>query len=344
MDEVENQARPCRWGQQQYQAGLAAEQAKLEELRKGTRPEEIQIAQREVENAKKALPDAEKNLKEVQEKAKASLTEDYNAAITAAANAVTIATNSLFVLTDIQYAHFFGNDQDSIQVADAKARAIEALLGGENSGRWTKDFINQLEGGAKAEVEKAQASPTEEDIDGALKKVKDALEKVKTALDLVPVISDLTSAELSNLDTEKDSVNGQMSTVNSYQQTIVVQKATNEYNISVAQASENTAQNNFVLAQDKLNLKKAGSTKEQIMAQEAQVKKAQANLASQKAQVQKAQANIQDIQAQIAKTILRSPIEGIVTAQNTKVGEIIVPNQDIISLISEEKFENLEKI
>ena len=45
------------------------------------------------------------------------LDEDYNSALDAAAKAVTVGTNSVFVVTDMQSAHFSGSDQQSIDVA-----------------------------------------------------------------------------------------------------------------------------------------------------------------------------------------------------------------------------------
>jgi len=47
----------------QSQASLEAEKAKLEELEKGTRPEEIDIQETKVKNAEELLADAKNNLK-----------------------------------------------------------------------------------------------------------------------------------------------------------------------------------------------------------------------------------------------------------------------------------------
>ena len=72
-------------------------------------------------------------------------------------------------------------------------------------------------------------------------------------------------------------------------------------------------------AQDSLNQTLAGSTKQQLDAQQAQVEAAQADVAS--------------IDAQIAKTIIVAPFAGSVSSVQVKTGDIVSPNAAAISLI-----------
>ncbi|MFA5084670.1 MAG: efflux RND transporter periplasmic adaptor subunit, partial [Candidatus Paceibacterota bacterium] len=95
-------------------------------------------------------------------------------------------------------------------------------------------------------------------------------------------------------------------------------------NLSAAEDGLKTAQSDLTLAEQELILDKAGSTVEQIAAQEAEV--------------EQAKANADNYRAQLAKTILRSPINGIVTKQDGNVGEIIAANTTLVSLISENNF------
>jgi len=74
-----------------------------------------------------------------------------------------------------------------------------------------------------------------------------------------------------------------------------------------------------------LELDEAGATKEDTEAQAAQV--------------EKAQANVLNYQAQFNKTIIRSPINGLVTKQDAKIGEIVSANAIIVSVISANQFE-----
>ena len=309
----------------QANAGIDAQRAKLDELKKGTRPEEIQIAQTTLSNAQKSLADAETNLENTKNKADADLKKEYDAALSTANESVTNAIYSLFVLTDIQYTYFqSASDTDSVKVAEAKADAIYLLLGEVGAGRATNNAINQMTGGAKGTVQTAQNNPTFANIDFALTQVKSALQKVKNALDAVPTTS-LSSTNKTNLNTEKTSVSADITAISGKIEAIAVQKATNQNNITGAQISLTAAQNTLANAQANLTLKLAGSTLEEISAQDAQVKQAEANA--------------RNIQSQLSKTILTAPVSGIITQQDAKVGEMATPNKIIISIIADAKFE-----
>lgn len=78
-------------------------------------------------------------------------------------------------------------------------------------------------------------------------------------------------------------------------------------------------------AQASLNQTLAGSTPQ--------------NIAAQQAAVAQAQANEQSVQVNINNATLVSPIAGVVTVQNAKVGEIAVAGQTITSVISNDDFE-----
>lgn len=309
----------------QAEAGLEAEQAKLSEIKKGTRPEEIQAAETEISNAEKSLNDAQINLENVKNKASADLQNVYNVALTTIQKSVTIGKSALMTLSDVQLTHFNGTDADSNKLADAKAVAIKSLLGAENKGRLNSEFISELNGGAFGIVQDTVNNPTYDNIDNAILKTSGALQDVLTALNTIPVNTLLTSTEKTNVSTEKTNVSTEINTISTKKEAIMVQKMTNNSNIATAEASVNTAQNTLLSAQDDLNLKKAGYTLEQISNQEAKVKSAQAN--------------VENYRAQLAKTIISSPINGIVTKQEAKIGEIVSANSTLVSIISEAKFE-----
>lgn len=335
------------WAQiQQYTAALETQQAKLDEIKKGTRPEEIQIAETAVYNAQQALKDAENNLANVKNKAEADLQNVYNSALTALSKAVNTAKTSLLSLSDIQYVRFSGYDQDSNKIAENKATAVYALLGGINAGRWTTQYVSVQNGGVYGEVQNAIINPTNAKTDELLINVLDALQKVKSALVSVPATTSLTSAERLSLDTEKININIEITAISSQQQLISVQKAANENSIALSESSVTTAKNSLATAQDQLSLKQAGYTAEQIKAQEAMVNQAKANLASQKAMANQAYASIEQYRAQIEKTIIRAPINGVVAKMEAKRGEIVLPSSTtyeiqmpLVSIISEGDYE-----
>jgi HlyD family secretion protein len=60
---------------------------------------------------------------------------------------------------------------------------------------------------------------------------------------------------------------------------------------------------------------------------------------SQQSQIQSSQANLLSTQSQFSKTILKSPIEGVVAKVNATEGEIINVNDSVITVISKSKLE-----
>ena len=173
-----------------------------------------------------------------------------------------------------------------------------------------------------------------------------ALQKVKNALDAVPTAAELTTTERTNLSTEKTNISTEITTISGKQQLVGVQKAANESSIAAAESNVTTAKNALATAQDQLDLKRAGYTPEQIKAQEAQVKQAEASVNAQRAAISQAWASVQNYQAQIDKTILKAPISGTVSRLEVKVGEIVFPSSSTyeiqvpaVSLISEGDYE-----
>ncbi|MBN2096325.1 efflux RND transporter periplasmic adaptor subunit [Candidatus Peregrinibacteria bacterium] len=331
---------------QQYQAALETQQVKLEELKRGTRPEEIRLAETALYNAEKNLEDANINLKNVETSADATLEEVYSSALNVLPTAVNAGKGALLTLTDIQYAHFTGSSTEELHLANVKKIAVDALLGAYEAGRWTTKAISVLNGGVYGDVQNVMLNPTHETIDTVLTNSLDALLKVKNALDAVPVATQLTATEKTSLDTEKKAIDLQISTISGKRQTIMVQKTTNSSSIASAEAAINNAKNALATAQDQLDLKRAGYTQDQINAQEAQVKQAQAMVNAQRAAISQAWASVQNYQAQIDKTILKAPISGTVSRLEVKVGEIVFPSSSTyeiqvpaVSLISEGDYE-----
>lgn len=307
------------------QADLEAEEAKLKELKSGARPEEIRAAETKVANARRSLDDAEADLVNAKNKADIDLKKTYDDALTAVQKSVSVGKTALLTLTSIQYAHFGGSDEDSNTLANAKAAAVKSLLGADGAGRFSQKSVSDLVGGAFGAAQNAVNDPVYINIDGAITQTLEALQKTKQALGAVPVSDVLTTTERTDLATEKNNINAEITNASGKEQAIAVQKVTNDKNIAQAQAGVNTAKNNLSVAEDDLALKKAGTVMEKITAQEAAVDSVRANM--------------QKIQAQIAKTVIRAPIDGIITKQDFKVGEIVAAGATLASLISENEFE-----
>ncbi len=134
------------------------------------------------------------------------------------------------------------------------------------------------------------------------------------------------------LDTMMDAVNNSLSlsqtVINSYKANINTART----NINTAISSVNTQEQDVASQKitvekikKELDLKLAGKTPEEIAAQEAKV--------------EQARANVLDYESQLTKSILRSPIRGVVTKQDAKVGQIAAANTLIVSIISRADFQ-----
>ncbi len=322
-------------GLKQYKAALDAEKAKLDELEVGVKLEEIQVVETKVSNAEKTLADARVNLENVKSKADINLLNLYNE------------------VEDILNDAYFKAD-------DALNTQIDDLFSNDSSINPTITFSTS-DSQAKIDVEQGRVSVEQEllyfkadvdnlsslDLDQALINGGEYLVTIRNFLnrlnEAVNTATGLSSTVLSvyktNINTARANINTVITNVNSQKQLIAVQKITNQNNINTAQTGINTAQSALALANDELILKKSGATDEQIRAQESKVKQAELNITSQRAQIRQSQAKIENVQAQLAKTVLKSPINGIIVEQEAKVGEIISLNSLVLSIISETDFE-----
>jgi len=323
----------------QTQASLDNQNILLAQLKKGTRIEEIQIAEIKVANAKITLTDTQNDLATANQKAQQDLDNAYSNGLVAASQALSNAMQVLFTIGDLQTAHFYDTQVVSLNLAEAKADAIFILLGTQNAGRWTNDYISELTGGAKADIVSAQNNSTPANIDRAISQTLAGLTDLQETLNIIPQTTTFTALEITNLSSAKSTTNTEISNLNTKYQAILSQKVTNQVNIETAQSAVNTAQAALNNAQADLSLKLAGSTPEAIDSQEAQVKQAQANVASQDSVLKQSQANLANLQAQAEKSSLYSPIDGVITRQDLKIGQIASPGASAITLMTNKQYQ-----
>lgn len=257
------------------EADVKSQKAKLEELKQGTRPEEIQVYETKVENAKASVEDAKKNL-----------SDKIQDAYTKSDDAVRNKTDQLFsnprtATPQLNYYLFM----DSMSKLDIEGLRflIEGILTSWNS----------------AEVDKN------------LNQISSFLDKISLAVNNAKANANLSQTTLDGWRTDISTARANINTAIA--------------NLTAAEEKLKTAQSDLDVAENELALKKAGSVPQQIIGQEAEV--------------EKAEASANNIKAQISKSIIFSPINGIVTRQNTKVGEIVSADAAEVSVMSDVKFE-----
>ncbi len=272
----------------QAEADVKVQQAKLDELKAGTRPEEIQVQEAKVANAEVSL-----------ESAKRGLVDKSQDAYTKSDDAVRNKIDQ-----------FFTNPRGANPQIVFSLENYQLKLDLEKQRLSVENFLNNW----KISLDRLTVGG---DLNSYFNVAKENLNQTKILLDDAALALNSAVATAAVTQTSIDGWKSDISTARTNLNTAIV-------NLSSAENGLRTAQSDLALAEQELNLKKAGSTPEQITAQEAEV--------------EQAEANVRNYQAQFAKTILFSPINGIVAKQDGNVGEIIAANTRLISLISENNF------
>lgn len=268
----------------QAKGGLDAASAKLNEIIKGARPEDIQITEAELQKVNQDLSNTYDNILDL-----------INNSYTESENAVRIKTADMFSGTKDTFFSFTLNSS-----CDSNNAESLRLTSDKELDSWKKE-LNLIFGTLDTKT-----------LDQAMVGAKNHIEVFKKFLDAlnIALYSCSMSTSASTLNTYRASTNIAQSNIlttltkiKNQEQTISTQKALIEQ------------------VKKTLSFKKAGSSPEQIDAQKAVVKQAEAS----------AQAS----QAQLEKATLRAPFSGVVTIQDAKIGEIVSPNIPLVSLISQ---------
>lgn len=231
-----------------------------------------------------------------------NISDELNDAYINADDALRNLTNQFFQSYDNSNLTFStDNSQLEIDTENKRARAIsESLL-------W-KNEIADLNS-------KPNLVNDHNELERLLIKAKNHLSVIKDSTDKTAEAVDrslgLSSATLetykTNANTARTNVNSSLSNINNQEQALSTQKITVQK------------------IQNELDLKKAGGDPQEISAQ--------------KAQVESAEASARNFEAQLGKTVIRAPLNGIITKQEAKVGQIANPNTTITSMIGDSKFE-----
>jgi len=305
--------------------------------------------------------DSEINFLNVQAKADADLAGEYSEAVDILDDAYAKSDDALknrmsgiFLPSSNQLSFTTGDSMAEYQAESKKSGIINNTLA-EFS-----DLIDGIDSANYEFINEALSSVSEYLFD-----IRDFLSLVDAALNSATSLTGTTlTTYQTNIYTARTNMNTAISSINDQENDIAIQKQTNQNNIDTAQSTLNTdvasytlqeatntsnitsaeaaindAKNALANALDELSIKRAGSAPEQITAQEAVVRKAQANITTQRANIKEAEANLENYQAQIEKATIRSPINGVITMQEAKVGEIISASAPVVSIISVSKFE-----
>lgn len=267
----------------QREAALEREEAKLDALLRGTRAEELAVYESSVSSAR------------------ASLTAANQAVVDAIYSAFSTADGAIHASVD----QFFSNaNTSSPQLSFLTGDS--ALKSSVESGRYTtgtllKDWELRI---AKVSVSGDLAAAAL-DAQMSLQKVSAYLGSVSSILAAAIPTTGVTQA---TLDSYKTDIAGERASINTVTSAL-----------TTAVKAQTAAQTALVTAERDLALKRAGTSAEDVRAQEATVKAAKADVLSAAAQLQKTQ--------------IRSPFSGTVTKIDAKVGKSVSPSEAQVSVI-----------
>ncbi len=289
-------------------AALQTAQANLDKVLAGASAEDIQVYETAVANAEVTLADtiegAENDLEQVRE----DMIVDIHDAYVSCDDAVRNKVDQFFINPRT------GSPELSFSTTDS---ALDVAI---ESGRV------QMEDTLNSWLLAINSLADSSDLDAYISTAESDINNVKSFLDKVALaINSSSLAGTTYIDTWKAAVaaartevNTALSTVINQKQKISATKITNQTNINTAQASVDTARDN-------LALKKAAP------------RDADLNLA--KAQVDQARASLALRQENLSKSVLKSPIDGVVTKVDAEIGEVAAMNAPVVSVDSRGDFE-----
>lgn len=245
------------------------------------------------------------------EKAKQDLTNYYEGVSTVIADALDAADDALSKRLD----PLFSNDNTSATLTFLVTSQSEKNAAEDARKAATGIFANLK---ASALSTGPSDSPTE--IKDALRKTKTDLEGIRLALvratDALNVSSDISATTLA-----------------SYKADVATSRSAVTTAITGIETRLNAIVSGEVVVkkiEDELRLEKAGATTETI--------------AQAEARVAEALADVKKAEASLAKTILRSPINGVITNKEVSVGQIVAAQSPVFSVISAGDFEVIANI
>lgn len=300
------------------QAALDVAKSNLAQLMAGASSEDINVTQRELENTKTTYQTALDSLANLQQ----TSDEEMN-------NYRTVGINTL---NDKYFAIQYSLDivKDAIMDTDADTYLFVTNVQLLNN---TKDLYAQVlkqNTTLGLYIEKAKTTKNQADILAALDVLKQTLEMTSGLVSdtydlmLVTVITDVyTPTVVSSL---KSSLNTQSSTLNTAI-TSVQTAASNITNKETYYQGQITAANNSVTAAlNSLNLAQARLDLKQAPARSFEIDVAQAN-------IRRAQATVARYYSMMSDTMIKAPVDGIVTKINVDVGEQSSVSQAAMSMI-----------
>ncbi len=282
----------------QYEATVKAEQAKLDQLQRGSTPQQIDVYETKLTNALIAVENAKKTAADAIESTFTQADDAVRNKIDPMFTNPRSMTPQFNLVVDTQLKTSIENTRIAIETILTNWPNVDALIA---SG--------------------ANASSTAFSVET---NYLTYLGRVKTNLSNVRSFTDTIAKALA---TVVPSSQTSQSAIDNYKAAILTARTNINTAISSISSAEESLRNDIAaagLARSELTLNQTPARAEEISAQEARV--------------DQAKANVENARARFGKTRLVSPLQGIVTEKNIELGEIVAANQSVMKVISTEAF------
>ncbi len=270
-------------------ANLKTQQAKLDELKAGTRSAEITLKEVAEQNAEASVGDSEKNI-----------IATIKDAFTKSDDAIHNKVDQFISNPKSSSPQFNFNPADSQLAVDVIGRRVQI----ESDLTIWMNMILALNNDVYTDSQATIAKST-------LNEINIFLDKIAIIVNSLTPTSTLSQTTISGYKTDVASARTNVNTA-------LLNVSASEEKLQNARATLSVAKNNLILAQ-------AGATPQEVAVQEAQVEQAQASLDS--------------AQINLSKTVLRSPINGVITMGDLKVGELVTAQSPVVSVISDKNYQ-----
>lgn len=261
---------------------------------------DLKLTKTKSTDAEVSFESVNENLKNVEAESEESINNAYNDALTVLSDCGSKINNAYNIVYGIQQTYFSIYQGLSADVIEAKD-SIKAAL------QKTNDYNNKL----KNNQDRAEIDLAIPEVMNALSNTGDAIDKIRSIAGSTGFRSVVPSTDIANLDTQKTYIN------TGYTNLISAEQA-----ISTAKVNGETAINN-ANAEVVLLEKQLGSTQNGLYL----------------AQIEQANNQISLLRNQISEAVIKSPIDGKITAISKKIGEIVQPSDSFISLLSSGLFQ-----
>lgn len=288
----------ARAGVAQAMADRDTAQAKLADMVRGAKPQELTLAELKVTNASSALLDS-----------KTQLVEKIREAYTEADDIVFQRVDSLFSQprsTRPELLFPVGTQQLEIDSESGRMMMGTSMIAWQSLALGTT-VTSDLSAARQASEQYSTQ------LMNLLANLASAVNVLTPTANISQTQIDVWQAAISSSRTDLNTVRANLTSV--------------AKQVADAERAARIAEQEFVVAQ-------TGAPREQIQSQEAVVRQTEAALAAAQARLKQAQATWLEARVNAGETVLRAPVDGVITAIDVSRGEIVSPNTPVVTMVS----------